>query len=251
MKAMHIKNAVPSMFTLGNLLCGFLAVANVIKGTEEAMVSAAWWIIIAAIMDALDGKVARLTGTSSKFGVEFDSIVDAVSFGMAPAVLFYQYALSSGGGIGLAFAFSFLAAGTIRLARFNVTATTGAKSGFTGMPIPAGAGVLASYILFTEKVWSGFHSYDFALGLVVLTSLAMVSRFPYAAFPKLGFRSRMAAFKTSLFFGNIVLIALFPDEVLFPEGILYLFSGPARYLFAPAMGMVFHRANGNSIHKRT
>jgi CDP-diacylglycerol---serine O-phosphatidyltransferase len=250
MKAANLKNALPNMFTLGNLLCGFLAVANVIEGTDSAMISAAWWIIIAAIMDALDGKVARLTGTASQFGVEFDSIVDAVSFGMAPAVLFYQYALAGGGRIGLALAFCFLAAGTMRLARFNITATTGEKKGFTGMPIPGGAAILASYVLFNEKVWSGFHSYDFAVGLVVLTSLAMVSRFRYAAFPKLGFRSRKSTIKTALFIGNIVLIALFPDEVMFPEGIIYLFSGPVSYLFAPALGMVFHRANGTGINKR-
>ncbi|HEX2998855.1 MAG TPA: CDP-diacylglycerol--serine O-phosphatidyltransferase [Armatimonadota bacterium] len=250
MKAAYLKNAVPSMFTLGNLLCGFLAVANVIEGSEGAMISAAWWIIIAAIMDALDGKVARLTGTASRFGVEFDSIVDAVSFGMAPAVLFYQYALSSGGRIGLALGFCFLAAGTIRLARFNITATTGEKSGFTGMPIPAGAGLLASYVLFNEKVWGGLHTYDFALGLVVLTSLAMVSRFRYAAFPKMGFRSRKSTIKTVLFIGNIILIAFLPDEVLFLEGIIYLFSGPVCFLFAPAVGMVFHRANGAGINKR-
>lgn len=250
MNAGLFKSAVPNMFTLGNLLCGFLAVANVIEGSEGAMIHAAWWIIIAAIMDALDGKVARLTGSASKFGVEFDSIVDAVSFGMAPAVMFYQYALSSGGPVGLALAFCFLAAGTIRLARFNVTATTGAKTGFTGMPIPAGAGVLASYILFDTNVWNGLHSYDFALGLVVLTSLAMVSRFKYAAFPKLGFRSIKNRVKTFLFLGNIVLIALFPDEVLFLEGIIYLFSGPVRFLFAPALGMVFHRAHNPGINKR-
>lgn len=247
MKVINLKSAVPNMFTLGNLLCGFLAVANVIEGTMEGMVSAAWWIIIAAIMDALDGKVARLTGTSSKFGIEFDSIVDAVSFGMAPAVMIYQYALISGGGIGLALSFCFLAAGTIRLARFNITATTGAKTGFTGMPIPTGAGVLASYVLFTENVWGGIHSFDFATALVIFTSLAMVSRFKYQGLPRIGFRSKKGIFRSACFIGNIVLIALFPDEVLFPEGILYLFSGPARYFTAPTLVHVFHRANDTGV----
>ncbi len=241
----RLRSILPSIFTLGNLLCGFLAVANVMEGDPASMISAAWWIIIAAILDALDGKVARLTGTSSEFGIEFDSIVDVVSFGVAPAALIYKYGLSGGGKIGLAVAFIFLSAGAIRLARFNTTATTGAKTAFTGMPIPAAAGILASYLLFTERVWSGLQGYDFAVGLVVMCSIAMVSRFRYGILPKLGFRSRKSTFRSVLFIANVVFIAIFPDEILFPEGILYLVSGPVAFLTAPAIVHVFNRANHN------
>jgi CDP-diacylglycerol---serine O-phosphatidyltransferase len=238
-------NALPNLFTLGNLLCGFLAVAAVIHGSHEALISASWWIIIAAILDALDGKVARLTGTSSEFGVEFDSIADVVSFGLAPAALVYRYSFAGAEKIGLIFSFCFLAAGAIRLARFNVTAGTVAKSHFTGMPIPAGAGIVAAYILFSDKVWPAIATLDVAVALVVMTSIAMVSRFRYGILPKIGFRSTKGTVRSSLLIANIFLIALFPDEILFPEGVLYLLSGPLAFLSAPALVHVFHRANHN------
>ena len=241
----RLRGVLPNLFTLGNLLCGFLAVAAVIRGTHESLISAAWWIIIAAILDALDGKVARLTGTTSEFGIEFDSIVDVVSFGLAPAALMYRYAFTGAEEIGLIFSFCFLAAGAIRLARFNVTATTGLKKYFTGMPIPAGAGILASYVLFSEKVWNALSTFDVAVALVVMTSIAMVSRFRYGVLPKLGFRTSKGRLRSALFIANIALIALIPDEILFPEGIVYLLSGPIAFLFAPALTHVFHRAHHN------
>jgi CDP-diacylglycerol--serine O-phosphatidyltransferase len=247
MQGQRVKVALPSIVTLGNLLCGFLAVANVIEGTPAAMVSAAWWIIIAGILDALDGKVARLTGTSSKFGVEFDSIADVISFGLAPAALFYRYSLAGAGRIGLALGFLFLAAGALRLARFNISATTGSKKYFTGMPIPAGGGILASFVLFSENVWSGLNSFDFAVVLIILTSLAMVSRFRYGVMPKISFRTGAGTIKSACFLGNVVLIVFFPDEVFFPEGLLYLVSGPLRYAMGPAFFQVFHRTNNTGV----
>jgi CDP-diacylglycerol--serine O-phosphatidyltransferase len=247
MNGQQVKVVLPSIVTLGNLLCGFLAIANVIEGTPGAMISAAWWIIIAGILDALDGKVARLTGTSSKFGIEFDSIADVVSFGVAPASLFYRYSLDGSGKVGLALGFMFLAAGALRLARFNISATTGSKNYFTGMPIPAGGGILASFVLFSENVWNGLAGFDFAAVLIILTSLAMISRFRYGVMPKIGFRSRKSSIKSVLFLGNVILIVFFPDEVFFPEGLLYLISGPVRYLMAPAFFQVFHRTDNTGV----
>ncbi len=247
MKKYRIISAFPSIVTLGNLLCGFLAVLNVIEGSPASMISAAWWIIIAAILDALDGKLARLTGSSSEFGVELDSIADVVSFGVAPAALIYRYALMDAGKTGLALAFFFLAAGALRLARFNVGATTAAKHSFTGLPIPSGAGILASYILFTENVWGGIENFDIAAALVILTSLAMVSSFRYSALPRVGFRTTKSTIRSVLFLGNIAAIALFPNQTLFPEGVIYLLSGPIGYLTAPAFSQVFHRTNNSGV----
>ena len=190
-----IRKILPNLFTLGNLLCGFLAVVNVVEGV---FVSAAWWIIIAGIFDALDGKIARLTGGSSEFGIEFDSIADVVSFGIAPAVLFYQYALAESGIFGYFLSFCFLAAGGLRLARFNIHATTDKKHFFTGMPIPAGAGILASFILFSENVWGGISHFDLSIVLIVLTSLAMLSNFKYRVLPKIGFASKTDKLKSAL-----------------------------------------------------
>jgi CDP-diacylglycerol--serine O-phosphatidyltransferase len=228
------------MFTLGNLLCGFLAVINVIEGN---MTHAAWWIIIAAIFDTLDGKVARLTGCASEFGVEFDSIVDVVSFGVAPAVLFHSYSFTDAGNMGYFMGFVFLAAGAIRLARFNVKATTGKKYYFTGMPIPAGAGILSSFVLFSEHVWQGFANFDVAVALVILTSLAMVSTFKYSLMPKISFSSRWDIIRSVWFISHLIVVALFPDEVFFPTGIMYLLSGPVRFISVPAYNFVFHRSD--------
>jgi len=245
MKSQRMRKVVPSVFTLGNLLCGFLAVINTIEGS---FVTAAWWIIIAGIFDALDGKVARLTGGSSEFGVEFDSIADVVSFGIAPAVLIHSYILTGTGGIGYFLAFGYLAAGAIRLARFNITATTGKKYYFTGMPIPSAAGILASFILFTENVWGGLANFDIAVVVLVLTSLAMVSGFKYAVLPKVSFNTTAETIRSVWFLALIVMVIRFPDEVFFPTGILYLLSGPAKYISAPALSHVvnhvFHKADG-------
>ncbi len=228
------------MFTLGNLLCGFLAVINVIEGN---LTHAAWWIIIAAVFDTLDGKVARLTGSASEFGVEFDSIVDVVSFGVAPAVLFHSYSFTSAGNLGYFMGFVFLAAGSIRLARFNLKATTGKKYYFTGMPIPAGAGILSSFVLFSENVWHGFANFDIAMTLVILTSLAMVSTFKYSLMPKISFSSKWDIMRSVWFISHLIVVALFPNEVFFPTGILYLLSGPVRFVSVPAYNFVFHRSD--------
>lgn len=235
-----VKKFLPSIFTLGNLLCGFLAVINVIEGN---LTHAAWWIIIAAIFDALDGKIARLTGSASKFGIEFDSIADVVSFGIAPAVLFHTYAFTHAGNFGYFLAFCFCAAGAIRLARFNIRATTGKKHYFTGMPIPAGAGVLASFILFSENVWSGFTHFDFTVALIVIISLAMASNFKYSAFPKIGFGKKSDTIRSIWFISHIIVIAYFPDEVFFPTGILYLLSGPVKYFSVPAFNYMFQKVH--------
>ena len=245
MKKYKIIKVLPSIFTLGNVLCGFLAINNIVEGSRVSLISAAWWIIIAGILDALDGKIARITGTSSEFGVELDSIADVISFGVAPAVLIYNYMLYEAGKPGLFLAFCFLAAGAIRLARFNVKATTGKKNSFTGMPIPGGAGILASYVLFTENVWGGLANLDLVIALTVVSAFAMVSRFRYSVLPHIGFGTRKDGIRSILFISLIILVARFPDEVFFPTGILYLLSGPIRFLTAPAVEHVI-----NKVHSR-
>ena len=240
MKIYNKRKIIPSIFTLGNLFCGFLAIVNVV---ESSYISAAWWIIIAGIFDALDGKVARITGGSSEFGIEFDSIADVVSFGIAPAVLFYYYILSEAGSLGYFLAFCFLAAGAIRLARFNITASTVKKTHFTGMPIPAGAGILASFILFSENVWGGIENFDFVIFLIFFTSFAMVSGFKYSTLPKIGFSTKTDILRSIWFISHIIFIVLYPDVVFFPTGIIYLLSGPAKYVTAPALNHLLQKVN--------
>lgn len=232
--------ALPAIFTLGNLMCGFLAIVNVVEGT---FVFAAWWIIIAALFDALDGKIARLTHGACNFGVEFDSLADIVSFGAAPAILFYRYALVDAGRVGAMIMFMFLAAGAVRLARFNTAATARKKHYYAGMPIPSGAGILAAWVLFAEKMNPGFMAFDFAVTLVFLVSFAMISTFRYNALPKIGFATASETVKSILFFGLILLLIFYPDEFFFPVGILYLASGPVVFISAPAVSHVWHKVN--------
>ena len=234
----RMKAVIPSAVTLGNLLCGYLAVINVIEGS---LTHAAWWVIIAAVFDLLDGKIARMTGSTSLFGVEFDSLADVVSFGIAPAVLFHQYLLVDAGNVGYFMAFIFLAAGAIRLARFNTTATTGKKHHFTGMPIPSAAGILSSFILFSENVWGGLATFDVALALILVTSTAMLTNFKYITMPKISFATKSDG-AMSIWITLVILGCIFyPDEVFFPVGIIYLLSGPVVYVSVPAYNFMFHR----------
>jgi len=134
---------LPSLFTLGNLFCGYACVIYAMRGEFE---TAAPFIGIAVVLDMLDGRIARLTGTASEFGVQFDSMADIISFGMAPAVLTFAWGLSTLGRLGWAAAFLFVTAAALRLARFNIQAASADKRYFVGMPSPAAAGILASTV---------------------------------------------------------------------------------------------------------
>jgi CDP-diacylglycerol--serine O-phosphatidyltransferase len=140
---------LPNLFTTGNLLSGFYAVIAVFNADY---VSAAIAILVATVFDSLDGRVARLTKTTSKFGVEYDSLADLVSFGVAPGLLIYSWALTNYGRIGWVAAFLFVACGALRLARFNVQVGTVEGRYFVGLPIPAAAGLIASTVLLDAHI---------------------------------------------------------------------------------------------------
>jgi CDP-diacylglycerol--serine O-phosphatidyltransferase len=136
---------LPNMFTTGNLFFGFFSIIKSLQGDFRWAASA---IMLASIFDVLDGRVARLTGGTSEFGVQYDSLCDLVSFGVAPAIMVFQFGLVDYGRIGWIFCFFFMACGALRLARFNVLSSIGKSSGdFTGLPIPMAAIVNATYVL--------------------------------------------------------------------------------------------------------
>lgn len=136
---------LPNLFTTGNLFFGFF---SLIKSLQENYVQAAIAILVAAIFDMIDGRVARLTGGTSEFGVQYDSLCDLISFGLAPAMLMYLSGLDSLGRVGWIISFLFLACGALRLARFNVQSSIGQTSGdFIGLPIPMAASVIACFVL--------------------------------------------------------------------------------------------------------
>ena len=134
---------LPSLFTLGNMFCGYACVIYAMRGEYD---TAAPFIGIAIVLDMLDGRIARLTGTASEFGVQFDSMADVISFGMAPAALTFAWGLSSLGRLGWAAAFLFVTGAALRLARFNIQTASVDKRFFVGLPSPAAAGVLAATV---------------------------------------------------------------------------------------------------------
>ncbi len=146
------KYILPNLFTLRSVFFGLLSVIWAMEGTAESFRRAALAIVMAAIADGLDGRVARMTRTETKFGVQLDSLADVLSFGMAPAVLAYAFALrqvdADGSHVGLILAFLYVACGAMRLARFNVQAerTRGPSNFFTGLPIPGAAGIVATLV---------------------------------------------------------------------------------------------------------
>ena len=214
---------LPSLFTVGNMLCGFAAVLH---SLHERLVLAAWLILLAGFLDGLDGRIARLTRSTSEFGKEYDSLADVVSFGVAPAVLVYQWALRGMGRWGWAVAFLFLVAGSVRLARFNVQAHEGDRRFFTGLPIPAGAGALTLLVLVAPEPPT-----DRALTLAVwafvfLVSVLMVSTVPYRSYKDLNLRQRWPATAFFLFALIVAVIAVSPLPAMAFMAAAYLLSGP-------------------------
>src|SRR5580693_3268487 len=171
---------LPSLFTMGNMFCGYACVVYAMRG-EYA--TAAPFIGFAVVLDMLDGRIARLTGTASAFGVEFDSLADVISFGIAPAILSFSWGLQPLGRLGWAAGFMFLSAAAMRLARFNIQSGTGGdKRYFVGMPSPAAAGIPAATVF--AYPW-GLYDYRAALPallMVLVPALLMVSTIRFRSF---------------------------------------------------------------------
>ncbi len=227
-----IAQATPSILTLGNLFMGLLAMVNVIEGSESGLIRAAWFIIAAAIFDALDGKASRLLKTSSQFGVELDSIVDACSFGVAPALLFYVYTAShlpAWQSFAFPIAFIFAACGTLRLARFNVQLTGFSKTSFTGVPIPTAAGTVAAFVVFTKADIMANVALEPMLPFLLLgLATLMVSNVKYDTFPRFAWDTPFNRFKLIVVLAFIIVAAFFPAEAFFPMALSYLGFGLVR-----------------------
>jgi CDP-diacylglycerol--serine O-phosphatidyltransferase len=219
----------PNLLTAGNLFAGFYAIVTAMNLHFERAAAA---IIIAAFMDGLDGKIARMTGTSSRFGVEFDSLADLVSFGVAPALLVYIWELKAFPRIGWVAAFLFVACGALRLARFNVQAVSTEKRWFTGLPIPMAGGTLAVTVLFFEHLQAGGHETKgivFVL-LTYLLSFLMVSTVRYRSFKELESNPHRAFYLLVSAVILISLVAIHPQVSLFALAAAYLLSGPVEPL---------------------
>src|SRR5580765_397653 len=213
---------LPSLFTMGNMFCGYICIVYAMRGDYE---SAAPFIGFAFVLDMLDGRIARLTGTSSAFGVEFDSLADVISFGLAPAILTYAWGLNPLGRLGLAAGFLYMSAGAMRLARFNIQSGSGLdKRYFVGMPSPAAAGVLASTVY--AYPW-GLYDYRAALPVllvVLVPAVLMVSTIRFRSFKTIDLQSRRSYTVLIIIAAAIVAIATHPKSVLLALAYGYLAS---------------------------
>ena len=219
---------LPNLITTGALFAGFYAIIAAIKGDFE---SAAIAIFVAGVFDGLDGRIARLTNTSSKFGAEYDSLSDMVSFGVAPALVVFSWALSDLGKFGWSAAFIYVACAALRLARFNTQIDTADKNFFTGLASPAAAGIIASMVWVCHDL--GLVGADLprelAIVVAVLTAVVgflMVANFPYYSFKGVDFRGRVpfvVIFAVVLVFG---LVTLDPPSIFLLAGLAYALSGP-------------------------
>jgi CDP-diacylglycerol--serine O-phosphatidyltransferase len=220
---------LPNLLTTGSLFMGFLSIIFSIHGRYE---HAVWAIFAAALFDGLDGKVARLTHTESAFGVEYDSISDTVAFGVAPAVLMYQWALAPFERFGLLGAALYAICAALRLARFNVQVNTVEKSVFNGLPSPGGALMLAATILYFEDTGLSVEAWrPFLLVMVYCVGLLMVSNIKYSSFKELDVLKRKPFHILVLLILIAILIATRPEMMVFTLISLYVLSGPLLILY--------------------
>ncbi len=220
---------LPTLFTVGNLFCGYLSIWCSIRGTFE---TAALLIIAAAVLDMLDGRIARLTNSSSKFGEEYDSLADLVSFGVAPAVLAYSWGLSDFHRLGWMASFLFVVCGSMRLARFNIQTKVVDKRYFVGLPIPAAAGTIVTLVLATAEPLVDRYWMAGLLVLTIVLSYLMISTIRYRSFKDLDLRRRRPAWILPLTALAFAVIAYRPKICLLALALAFTASGPVAKLLS-------------------
>jgi CDP-diacylglycerol--serine O-phosphatidyltransferase len=218
----HGVSLLPSFFTMANLFCGYACVVYTLHGAYE---TAALFIGAAYFFDMLDGRIARLTGTASDFGVQLDSLADVVSFGIAPAMLSFAWGLKALGRLGWAAGFIFVAAAALRLARFNIQTGSTDKRYFVGMPSPAAASVPAATVFAYPAGLEDSRAALPALAMVVIPALLMVSTIRFRSFKTIDLKARRPYTVLLLVAIGIVLVATHPQIALAAMAYAYLLSG--------------------------
>jgi len=220
---------LPNLFTTASLFCGFYAIIASMRGDfGQAAVS----ILFSWILDGLDGRIARMTNTTSKFGSEYDSLVDLVAFGVAPAILAYTWTLSPYGRYGWLAAFLFVTCGALRLARFNIQIGIVESTVFNGLPIPAAAIVVATSVLFHGYIGgAGTLNAAFFIPVMIVLSLLMVSSIKYYSFKDLNVLSRKPFMTLVGIILVFTVIVLEPRITLFALAVAYSVSGPGWFVF--------------------
>ncbi|RME25519.1 MAG: CDP-diacylglycerol--serine O-phosphatidyltransferase [Deltaproteobacteria bacterium] len=234
-KKKDLKFILPSLFTVSSIFCGMYAIFQAVgSDATDRFYKAAVAVIFAILFDSADGRVARLTNSQSSFGIQLDSLADAISFGVAPAVIVYQWGLFHFGLLGMAVAFVYTTCGVIRLARFNLQAmSSSGKAGknFTGLPIPLAAANLMGLVLLHQRTGGQLlHPHPSLLLVMLLLAFLMVSRIPYRSFKAAGARQYLMGL---LALAIVLLVALvktgFAVMFMFVTGAM-LAAGPAEAL---------------------
>lgn len=221
---------LPNGLTLANLFFGIFAIVSASRGDFDA---AARYIVFGAIADTLDGRIARATKSGTAFGSELDSLVDAISFGLAPALIMY-FAVLNHTGWDWIFCFLFAACAVIRLARFNVEQAGRAKTHFTGLPSPAAGMTLATYwwfsqtSLYTETMIGGLPWQQMLRFVMLGLGMLMISNVQYAAVPTVGFRTIKGILGTLLVVGTLIGVIFLPKQFFFPALMSYVLFGIGR-----------------------
>jgi CDP-diacylglycerol--serine O-phosphatidyltransferase len=226
---------LPSLFTIANLFCGWACVVHAMRGDFTL---AAPFIGVAIVLDILDGRIARMTGTTSDFGVQLDSLADLISFGMAPAILAFQWGLAPLGRMGWAVGFVFLTAAALRLARFNIQ-TVSDKRYFVGLPSPAAAAIPAATVFYYPQ---GLHTHEqalLAMAMTLVPALLMVSTIRFRSFKTIDMGARRGYQWLIVVAGFLALIVTYPHEVLILMAYAYLASA-----FVGLVRSRFRRSDG-------
>lgn len=224
---------LPNLFTTGTLFAGFYAIIAAMHGDFE---KAAVAVFAAMFFDGMDGRVARLTGTQSEFGVQYDSLSDMVAFGVAPALVVFSWTLSGLGKVGWALSFIYAAGAALRLARFNTQVATADKRFFTGLASPAAAAVLASTVwVGADLAWVGDgQPYGLSMVVAILTGLSgvlMITNIPYHSFKGIDFKGRVPFVVFPVIVLALAIAMIDAPKVLMLVALTYAFSGPALFIF--------------------
>jgi len=224
---------LPNLFTTAALFAGFYAIVSSMDGRFEA---AAIAVFIAMVLDGLDGRVARLTNTQSKFGAEYDSLSDMVSFGVAPALVMFSWGLADLGKFGYTCAFIYVACAALRLAKFNTQIGLADKNYFSGLASPAAASVIAGFIwVCHDEGWLGqqisLELSVFAAGLTALVGMLMIVNVSYSSFKGLDLRGRVPFVVMIAVVLVFAVVMIDPARILLAVAVCYALSGPAQVLY--------------------
>jgi CDP-diacylglycerol--serine O-phosphatidyltransferase len=215
---------LPNLITTGSLFCGFFAL---LRTLQEDFYSAAIFILASALLDGMDGRIARYTNTTSRFGVEYDSLADLISFCVAPGILVFAWALEPFGRLGWLAAFLFVACGALRLARFNIQVTTVESRYFSGLPTPAAASFVVTAILVFYKMGDTGVSQHFTMLITTyILAFLMVSTVKYYGFKDVELFRRKPFRWLVIAILLIIVVAYAPEYTLFGLSLLYVISGP-------------------------